>query len=203
MSSLLKVFWPPNISIGKQLSKADTGELLIVNSRLASLYCLLLSLCAIPSLCWNYSRCCRSFAWDGLSAYLLFISPLNPSLQPPPGSEASLGNSLNTSEEELHTAGIAPAPKGTRGSRQSISIQSALILTAITIIFAPITIASTQKLSTLCSGLFCFYTTEPLLIWIWRVSPPLFQFSCRGYLCCSVEMRGAQVCVCVCVFVCM
>lgn len=33
----------------------------------------------------------------------------------PPGSEASLGNSLNTSEEELHTAGIMMAPKGTRG----------------------------------------------------------------------------------------
>lgn len=37
-------------------------------------------------------------------------SPSSP--LPPPGSEASLGNSLNTSEEELHTAGITLAPKG-------------------------------------------------------------------------------------------
>lgn len=30
------------------------------------------------------------------------------------GSEVSLGNSLNNSEEELHTAGITLAPKGMR-----------------------------------------------------------------------------------------
>ncbi|XP_076018971.1 regulator of cell cycle RGCC [Genypterus blacodes] len=30
-------------------------------------------------------------------------------------SEASLGNSLNTSEEELHTAGVTPPPKAKLG----------------------------------------------------------------------------------------
>lgn len=39
------------------------------------------------------------------------------------GSEVSLGNSLNNSEEELHTAGVTLAPKGTR-ARISISIHS-------------------------------------------------------------------------------
>lgn len=38
-------------------------------------------------------------------------------------SEVSLGNSLNSSEEELHTAGIMLAPKGT-GTMISISIHS-------------------------------------------------------------------------------
>lgn len=63
----------------------------------------------------------------GLALVLIFClsSPLTPSSPPslppffsPSGSEASLGNSLNTSEEELHTAGITLAPKGTRDSHQ-------------------------------------------------------------------------------------
>ncbi|XP_031713641.1 uncharacterized protein LOC116389244 isoform X1 [Anarrhichthys ocellatus] len=77
-------------------------------------------------------------------------------------SEASLGNSLNTSEEELHTAGITQAPKGTRDSHPPISIQIALVLTVITIAFALITITTTQKPFTLGWELFCFYTTKPL-----------------------------------------
>ncbi|XP_030251581.1 regulator of cell cycle RGCC [Sparus aurata] len=35
-------------------------------------------------------------------------------------SEASLGNSLNTSEEELHTAGIALAPKAKLGDTSEL-----------------------------------------------------------------------------------
>ncbi|CAJ1058088.1 regulator of cell cycle RGCC [Xyrichtys novacula] len=36
------------------------------------------------------------------------------------GSEASLGNSLNTSEEELHTAGISLAPKAKLGDTSEL-----------------------------------------------------------------------------------
>ncbi|XP_070818042.1 regulator of cell cycle RGCC [Chaetodon trifascialis] len=36
------------------------------------------------------------------------------------GSEASLGNSLNTSEEELHTAGITLAPKAKLGDTREL-----------------------------------------------------------------------------------
>ncbi|XP_041800184.1 regulator of cell cycle RGCC-like [Chelmon rostratus] len=36
------------------------------------------------------------------------------------GSEASLGNSLNTSEEELHTAGITLAPKAKLGDTRDL-----------------------------------------------------------------------------------
>ncbi|KAK9517898.1 hypothetical protein VZT92_023233 [Zoarces viviparus] len=35
-------------------------------------------------------------------------------------SEASLGNSLNTSEEELHTAGITQAPKAKLGDTREL-----------------------------------------------------------------------------------
>lgn len=42
----------------------------------------------------------------------LCLSLIVSALPPPLGSEASLGNSLNASEEELHTAGITLAPKG-------------------------------------------------------------------------------------------
>lgn len=83
----------------------------------------------------------------GLVYVLVFCSssPLSahPPTHPPPGSEASLGNSLNTSEEELHTAGITLAPKGTRTSHQPISIQIAPAQALITITFAPIAISAT------------------------------------------------------------
>lgn len=74
-------------------------------------------------------------------------SPL-PVSPPPPGSEASLGNSLNTSEEELHTAGITLAPKGSGTSHQPISIQIAPARALIAITFALIAIAATRTSST-------------------------------------------------------
>lgn len=110
--------------------------------------------------------------------YLRSLPPRLPLPPPPPGSEASLGNSLNTSEEELHTAGITLAPKGTRDSHQPISIQIALVHALIAITFALITIAATQNPSTLGWEPFCFYTTKPLPLW--RLSPPSLQVSRRG-----------------------
>lgn len=97
-----------------------------------------------------------------------------PTLSPSPGSEASLGNSLNTSEEELHTAGITLAPKGTTHSRQPISIQIApptprphLLIQCDHYRFCSDHYHSTthtQKKNTLSTfgwGLFCFKTTKP------------------------------------------
>lgn len=131
----------------------------------------------------------------GLALAFVFclLSPLtlSSSPPPPPGSEASLGNSLNTSEEELHTAGITMAPKGTRDSHQPISIQIALVHTVIAITFALITIAATQNPSTLGWELFCFYTTKPLPLW--RLSPPLSK-SPAGVSCAVMETL-AQVCL--------
>lgn len=75
-------------------------------------------------------------------------SPLPAPPPPPPGSEASLGNSLNTSEEELHTAGITLAPKGSGTSHQPISIQIAPARALIAITFALIAIAATRTSST-------------------------------------------------------
>lgn len=60
----------------------------------------------VPTLCLGTS----SSRMDSLCLSLI-VSALPPHPQPP-GSEASLGNSLNASEEELHTAGITLAPKG-------------------------------------------------------------------------------------------
>lgn len=111
----------------------------------------------------HYARIAVVDHLHGLVLVLSLLSPLTPSSPPsPPGSEASLGNSLNTSEEELHTAGIKLAPKGTRGFHQPISIQIALVLTVITITFSLITISATQNPSTLSWELFCFYTTKYL-----------------------------------------
>lgn len=116
---------PPNISAGGPLSNADTRDSLTAQHvfTFVSLHVIITCNCCIvpkllflllPSICVDLSTCLSS-------AYHL------PSLflHPPPGSEASLGNSLNTSEEELHTAGITLAPKGTRTSHQPISIQIA------------------------------------------------------------------------------
>lgn len=54
-----------------------------------------------------------------------------------PGSGASMGNSLNTSEEELHHAGTTLALKGTASLLSShLHSDSAIVLTVITITFA-------------------------------------------------------------------
>lgn len=58
VSSLLKVFWPPNVSTGKLLSKADAWELLTVNKRLSSFYCMLFSLCSTLALLLDCCHCC-------------------------------------------------------------------------------------------------------------------------------------------------
>lgn len=148
VSSLLKVFWPPNVSTGKMLSKDDA--LGAVNSKQAFtfillhvvyhyaqlLHCVRLLLLLLLIICMGWPK------WLLSVYYLLWLPPCLPL---PSGSEASLGNSLNTSEEELHTAGITLAPKGTRGVHQPIFIQIALVLTVITITFALITITTTQK----------------------------------------------------------
>lgn len=116
---------PPNISAGAPLSNADVREALRAQHvfTFVSLHVIITHRCCVvvkllflllPSICVDSSRCLSS-------PYHL------PSLFPPPspGSEASFGNSLNTSEEELHTAGIMLASKGTKTSLQPISIQIA------------------------------------------------------------------------------
>lgn len=139
---------PPNISAGEPLSNADTPE------SLTDTTCVYLHFAA----CYHYVQrlhcaktvvvvVCRAFAWTCRRArLLLIISP--PCFPPPPGSEASLGNSLNTSEEELHTAGITLAPKGSGTSHQPISIQIAPARALIAITFALIAIAATRTSST-------------------------------------------------------
>ena len=135
----------------------------------------------------------------GLALVLVFylLSSLTPSpLLLPPGSEASLGNSLNTSEEELHTAGITLAPKGTRGSHQPISIQIALVLAVITITFAQITITATQKPLYIRLGALLFlHNKAPAAVTVTSSAPHSLQTSRRGYLCCYVMWREWLRCV--------
>lgn len=129
-------------------------------------------------------NCYWSFACAG---FFCLSSPLTPSsLSLPPGSEASLGNSLNTSEEELHTAGIALAPKGTRDSHQLISIQIAPRSCSDHYHFCSDHYHShTKASSTLGRGLFCFYTTKLLPLFI----PPPLSKSPAGVIC-AVMFRG-------------
>lgn len=119
---------PPNISAGEPRSNADTPETLTAQHvfTFISLHviimcngCIVLKrlLLLLPSICMDLSTC------SSPAYHLPSLSP-----PPPPGSEASLGNSLNTSEEELHTAGITLAPKGSGTSHQPISIQIAPLL---------------------------------------------------------------------------
>lgn len=109
-----------------------------------------------------------------------------------------MGNSLNTSEEELHTAGITLAPKGTAASRQPICIQISLVLTLITITFLLIAIRTIHIPSTLHLELFCFYTTGPLPLWLWcwYIS---FLKSPLGVICAVMQWGYWLRCVCVCV----
>lgn len=140
---------PFNISAGEPLSNAATSESLTAQHvfTFISLHviimcdgCIVLKrlLLLLPSICMDLSTCSSP-------AYHL-PSPVPP--PPPPGSEASLGNSLNTSEEELHTAGITLAPKGSGTSHQPISIQIAPARALIAITFALIAIAATRTSST-------------------------------------------------------
>ena len=99
---------------------------------------IIMSSCRTPFFIF-LSCCYDSFPWPGLCALVLFFKILYSNLvspffyisvclvslhvpscvrppPPPKGSEASLGNSLNTSQEELRPAGISLTPKGTRGA---------------------------------------------------------------------------------------
>lgn len=158
---------PPNISAGEPLSNTDTRESLTGQHvfTFVSLHVIITCNCCIvpkllflllPSICVDLST--------GLSsAYHL------PSLLPPPGSEASLGNSLNTSEEELHTAGITLAPKGTRTSHQPISIQIAPRSGTDHYPFCSDRYQPHQPPTFDWKG-FCFNTTKPPPLW--RSQPP-------------------------------
>lgn len=133
---------PPHISAGEALSNADTREPLKAQHVFTFVSLHVITTCnrcivqkllflLLPSICVDLST-------SSPSAYHL------PSLSPPPsGSEASLGNSLNTSEEELHTAGMTLAPKGTRTPHQPISILMAPAQALITITSAQIAISAT------------------------------------------------------------
>ena len=140
-------------------------------------------------------NCCWSFACAG---FFCLSSPLTPSsLSLPPGSEASLGNSLNTSEEELHTAGIALAPKGTRDSHQPISIQIAPRSCSDHYHFCSDHYHShTKASSTLGRGLFCFYTTKLLPLWLRCLSPlPSRSLLLGLFVPLRFAGRQAQVCL--------
>lgn len=141
VASLLKVFWPLLTFQRTAFKRRHSG---VANSTTCVYLCF--------AACYHYVQllhCAKIVVFvvaehlRGLVYVLVFClsSPLP--VPPPPGSEASLGNSLNTSEEELHTAGITLAPKGTRTSHQPISIQIAPAQALITITFAPIAISAT------------------------------------------------------------
>lgn len=136
---------PPNISAGGPLSNAATPASLTAQHVFTFI---LLHVVIMCNGCIVLKRLLLlPFAWTcRLACLLLIISP--PCPPPPPGSEASLGNSLNSSEEELHTAGITLAPKGSGTSHQPISIQIAPARALIVITFALIAIAVTRTSST-------------------------------------------------------
>lgn len=145
-ASLLKVFWPL-----LTFQRANRFQMPTLGSREQHNMCLplfrcMLSLRATAALCENCCfllllSICVDLSTCLSCAYRLIVSP--PCSPPPPGSEDSLGNSLNTSEEELHTAGITLAPKGTRTSHRPISIQIAPAQALITITGALIAISAT------------------------------------------------------------
>lgn len=142
-ASLLKVFWPHlTFQRAKRFQTPTLGSRSKPNTCLPLFRCML-SRRATAALCKNCCFCCcRAFAWTCLRPRLLLI--ISPPCPPPPsGSEASLGNSLNTSEEELHTAGMTLAPKGTRTPHQPISILMAPAQALITITSAQIAISAT------------------------------------------------------------
>lgn len=122
------------------------------------------------------------------------FSLLHSSSPPPlPGSGASMGNSLNTSEEELHKAGTTLALKGTASLLSSHLHSDSHCSNGDHYHFSLlITVTTTRMFLTLGSELFCYENNKATPAVTVAPSAPYFEILLQGS--CGVCLR----CLCVC-----